>query len=511
MKKDYKFSFSRIIIISLLMLIQIGIIGLVIWKLSEEFVYLYAFFIILSFVVVIYIVSRNDNPSYKLAWVIPVLLFPVFGGLFYLIFGRNRMNKKFKNTMTGNYGDTYELLEQSQEILEEIKQSNKSIYNMVNYIKKYSESPIYKNTITEYLSPGEKFYERLLQELKGAKHYIFMEYFIIHEGVMWDTILEILSDKAKAGVDVRLIYDDAGCINTLPSKYFKIIESLNIKCTVFNPFIPVLSAVFNNRDHRKITVIDGHTAFTGGINLSDEYINKVVRFGYFKDASIMIKGDGVWNFTVMFLQMWSSITNEVINYESYRPRVYHQKEFESDGYVQPYGDSPFDDELVGENVYLNIINKATEYVYICTPYLIIDNELVTALTLAVKSGIDVRIITPHIEDKPYIHIVTRSYYAQLISAGIKIYEYTPGFIHSKTFVSDDQVGVVGTINMDYRSLYLHFECGVFLYKTKSVKQIKNDFLELLKHSQEITIKDTKNIKLRTRLFRSILRVLAPLM
>lgn len=511
MKKDFKFSFSRIIIIALLMLMQIGLIGLVVWKLTEEFVYLYVLCMFLSFCVVIYIVSRNDNPSYKLAWVIPVLLFPVFGGLFYLIFGRKRMHKKFKNTIKGSYGDTENLLKQNQEILEEIKSSNKAVYNMVNYITKYSSSPIYKNTISEYLSPGEKFYSKFIEELKAAKHYIFLEYFIIHEGVMWDTILEILSDKAKEGVDVRLIYDDAGCINTLPSKYYKIIESLNIKCVVFNPFIPVLSAVFNNRDHRKITVIDGHTAFTGGINLSDEYINEVVRFGYFKDAAIMIKGDGVWNFTVMFLQMWLSIKNEKIDYEKYRPRFYHTSEFKSDGYVEPYGDSPFGDELVGENVYLNIINKATEYVYICTPYLIVDNELVTALTLAVKSGIDVRIITPHIEDKPYIHILTRSYYAQLIKAGIKIYEYTPGFIHSKTFVSDDEVGVVGTINMDYRSLYLHFECGVFLYKTQSVLQIKEDFLEILKQSKEITIQDTRNIKLKTRLFRSILRVLAPLM
>ena len=318
-------------------------------------------------------------------------------------------------------------------------------------------------------------------------------------------------EKVKEGVDVRLLYDDMGCITTLPNKYHEKMEKLGIKCQVFNKFIPILSIIVNNRDHRKITVIDGHTAFTGGINLADEYINEVVRFGHWKDASIMIKGEAVWNLTVMFLQVWNFIGFNKEDYNKYRPKIYHLDEFGSDGYVQPYGDSPYDNELVGENVYLNIINKAKDYIYINTPYLIIDNELVTALTLAAKSGVDVRIVTPFIEDKWYAHIVTRAYYAQLIEAGVKIYEYTPGFIHSKTFVCDDEIGVVGTINMDYRSLYLHFECGVFLYKTKSVMQIKEDFLNILDVSQNITLEDTKKVKWSNRFLRAILRVFAPLM
>ncbi|MGV2643027.1 cardiolipin synthase, partial [Clostridium perfringens] len=251
--------------------------------------------------------------------------------------------------------------------------------------------------------------------------------------------------------------------------------------------------------------------FTGGINLADEYINEIVRFGHWKDASIMIKGDAVWNLTVMFLQIWNFYSEGKEQYEKYYPYFHHEDEFESDGYVQPYGDSPLDDEIVGENVYLNIINKAKDYVYINTPYLIIDNELVTALTLAAKSGIDVRIVTPHIEDKWYAHIVTRAYYPQLIESGVKIYEYTPGFIHSKTFVSDDEIGIVGTINMDYRSLYLHFECGVWLYKTKSVGQIKDDFLKTLEKCQRITLEDCAKVKVPTRILRSIIRVFAPLM
>ena len=302
-----------------------------------------------------------------------------------------------------------------------------------------------------------------------------------------------------------------GCITTLPNKYHEKMEKLGIKCQVFNKFIPILSIIVNNRDHRKITVIDGHTAFTGGINLADEYINEIVRFGHWKDASIMIKGEAVWNLTVMFLQVWNFVGFNREDYNKYRPKMYHSDDFATDGYVQPYGDSPYDNELVGENVYLNIINKAKDYIYINTPYLIIDNELVTALTLAAKSGVDVRIVTPFIEDKWYAHIVTRAYYAQLIEAGVKIYEYIPGFIHSKTFVCDDEIGVVGTINMDYRSLYLHFECGVFLYKTKSVMQIKEDFLNILEVSQNITLEDTKKVKWFNRFLRAILRVFAPLM
>lgn len=511
MKKLFDILFSRILIVAVLLLFQLFLLGFAIVKLTNQFVYLYGFFVILSLVVIVYIVSRTDNPSYKLAWVIPVALVPILGGLLYLLFGGNKMGVKLKNQIEVKYKEIIELLEQDESIITEIEEQDKSIANQVKYLKNFSAFPVHKNTITEYLSPGEVFFEKLIEELKNAKHFIFMEYFIIHEGVMWNTILDILEEKAKEGLDVRLIYDDIGCITTLPRNYHKDMNKRGIKCIVFNEVMPIVSAVLNNRDHRKITVIDGHTAFTGGINLADEYINEIVRFGHWKDASIMIKGDAVWNFTVMFLQVWTFSKKEDIDYSKYRPETYLNKKFESDGYVQPYGDSPYDNELVGENVYLNIINKAKDYVYINTPYLIIDNELVTALTLAAKSGVDIRIVTPHIEDKWYAHIVTRSNYAQLIEVGVKVYEYTPGFIHSKTFVADDEVGVVGTINMDYRSLYLHFECGVLLYKTKSVLQIKEDFIRTLDKCVQITLEDTKKVTWFTRLVRSILRVFAPLM
>lgn len=506
-----KFLFSRMIIVGVLILLQLGILTFAIWKVTEEFVYLYAAFSVVSIIAAVYIFSTKDNPSYKLAWIVPVLLVPVFGGLFYLLFGLKKTTKKFRSRMLNIHNETSSLLMQDKHILNEIQKEDKSIANQIRYLNEYAASPIYKNTITKYLSPGEEFFEELKKELKKAQKYIFLEYFIIQEGLMWDSILEILEEKIKEGVEVRLIYDDMGCLRTLPYKYNEKLEKKGIRCLVFNPFVPFLSIIMNNRDHRKIAVIDGHTAFTGGINLADEYINEINRFGHWKDSALMIKGEAVWNLTMMFLQSWQFNCGEKADYEKYKPYVNYKEEFETDGYVQPYGDSPLDDETVGENVYLNIINKAKDYVYITTPYLIVDNELVTALTLAAKNGVEVIIITPHKEDKWYVHMVTRAYYAQLIEAGVKIYEYTPGFIHSKTFVSDDEIGVIGTINMDYRSLYLHFECGVLLYKTKSLVEIKEDFIKTLESCRLITIEDCHQVKWSNKFITALLRVFAPLM
>ena len=351
----------------------------------------------------------------------------------------------------------------------------------------------------------------MIEELKKAKHYIFIEYFIIEEGFMWDSVLDILIKKVREGVDVRVIYDDFGCICKLPHHYDEKLRELGIKCVVFNPVTPVVTVRHNTRDHRKILVIDGHTGFTGGINLADEYINRVERFGHWKDASIMLKGDAVWSLTVMFLQTWNFYNNFIEDYDNYRPEKFKVEEIESDGYVQPYGDSPLDNERLGEFTYLNMINRAKDYIYINTPYFIVDNEITTALELAAKSGVDVRIVTPCVPDKWYVHILTRSYYEQLISVGVKIYEYTPGFIHSKTFVCDDELGVVGTINLDFRSLYFHFECGIWLYKTKSVMEIKEDFLKTLDVCHEVTLEECRNVKWYIRIIRSFLRVFAPLM
>ncbi|MDF2567091.1 MAG: cls [Oscillospiraceae bacterium] len=502
-----KFLTSRVFSIGALIGIQATIIALLISFLSSYFFYFYLFFIVLSISITVYIISQKDNPAYKLAWIIPILLLPVFGGLFYLLFGKRNISPKMKKKIFDLFNSTKKLLKQDPDIVAEIENLSQSTAKQIKYLSTISMHPICKNTQAELLTPGEVMFDRLVNELKKAEKFIFLEYFIIQEGKMWDTVLDIITEKIKNGVDVRLIYDDLGSISVLPTGYHKKLRELGIKTCVFNPFKPSLDVFMNYRDHRKITVIDGNIGFTGGINLADEYINEYDKHGYWKDTSVVIEGDAVWNLTVLFLQLWHYISDEDPLYEEYRPTV----SCESDGYVQPFGDSPIDDHLVGEAAYMNMINNATKYVYITTPYLILDNEMSTALSLAAQSGIDVRIITPHHPDKKFVHEVTRSHYHNLIEAGVKIYEFTPGFIHSKTVVVDDELGIVGTTNFDFRSFYLHFECGVFFYRSKVVEQVYEDFMDTLKVSKEVTLEDCKKVSIPRQIYRSTLRLFAPLM
>lgn len=327
---------------------------------------------------------------------------------------------------------------------------------------------------------------------------------------MWDTVLEILKHKAAEGVEVRIIYDDIGCFLRLPKNYTKRLDDFGIKCIVFNPFRPFFTAIQNHRDHRKIVSIDGEVAFTGGINLADEYINEIQRFGHWKDTAVMLRGAAAWSLTLMFLEMWAVAGNTAEDYSRFYPYGDKPLPHESDGFVQPYCDTPMDRENVSEHIYLHILSRAQDYVYICTPYLIIDETMSSALTLAAKSGVDVRIITPHIPDKKAVHATTRSHYHELISAGVRIYEYSKGFMHSKTFVSDDRVATVGTANLDFRSLYLHFECGACLYDSKTVLDVKKDFLDTLDTCVEIT-PDQFKVTSRNRLLRAILRLYSPMM
>ena len=401
-------------------------------------------------------------------------------------------------------------------VLDILHRENENMARQAEYLSKVAHYPVYRNTETKYYPDGESLFIDMVDALKEAKHFIFMEYFIIDNGEMWGTVLDILEQKASEGLDVRMIYDDVGCVNTLPARFYKQLQERGIKCQVFNPFRPFISIVLNNRDHRKIMVVDGHTGFTGGINLADEYINKKMRFGHWKDTGVRICGEAVWNFTIMFLQMWCSITGETRDLQgdsakAFSPNRYWDGPPGDDGYVQPYGDSPLDEETVGENVYLQMIANARRYIYIFTPYLIIDNEMMTALCLAAKSGLDVRIVTPGIPDKRFVFLLTRSYYAQLLDAGVRIFEYNPGFIHAKCFVCDDEVAAVGTINLDYRSLYLHFECSVWMYKSRAVMEVKEDVLETLDVSTEMTVSEVKGWKLPVRMLQSLLRLLAPML
>ena len=509
MKKILRFITQRVVITALLIVLQALLLFGFIWKLDNYFVYFYAGSVLLSLLITLGIINSKSNPAYKIAWLIPILLFPVFGGLVYLLFGSDRTGRYLRKKLQGIGTEMDNVIGEAHR-RSGAEQLPPDAANQSRYISHCAYCPPYQNTTTEYLPLGEVKFERMVEELKKAKHYIFLEYFIIQEGKMWNTILDILRQKAAEGVDVRVIYDDMGCIMILPTGYDRTLERMGIKCRIFNPFVPILSSRFNTRDHRKICVIDGNVGFTGGINLADEYINAYEKHGHWKDTSILLKGEAVFNLTVMFLSMWDYLdgTTGKTDYSRYYPTVWDEN---AKGYVQPFADNPLDDEAVGETVYLNLINKAKRYVYITTPYLILSSEMITALTSAAKCGVDVRIITPHVPDKWYVHAVSRSHYQTLIEAGVKIYEYTPGFIHAKTFVVDDDYAVVGTINLDYRSLYLHFECAVWMYQTPSVAQVRDDFFKTQQISQEITLEECRSLSFPRRLGRSVLRVFAPLM
>ncbi len=465
---------------------------------------------LVSFFVCVYIVSRKNTGAYKLTWVFMILLFPVFGGLFYLLFRFQSTTRKFSKKIAKAEKKARALLALERDAYAESTRLLSQHKSQINYLQNYAGFPIFNNTKTKYLTPGEKKHEQLLCELKKAEKYIFLEYFIIREGVMWSSILDILKEKAAQGVKVRVIYDDFGCLFHLPKDYDKTLQSMGIECVVFNPFKPMLTTVQNNRDHRKIAVIDGKVAFTGGVNLADEYINAIERFGHWKDAAIMLEGKAAWSFTLMFLQTWELCSGVDEDYRQYYPWDGDNYPQFFDGYSQPYADSPMDKENVGEQVYLQIINNANNYVYINTPYLIIDDSMISALCLAAKSGVDVRIVTPHKWDKWAVHMTTRSYYRELIDAGVKVYEYSKGFIHSKTFVSDDTTATVGTTNLDFRSLYLHFECGVLTFGSNAVKEVKEDFLATLSNCQQIIEKDCKQ-SIFMRIFQDLMRVIAPIL
>lgn len=513
-QKNYPLFLDKLVAVFLIVLIQLWFMLMIFFRLHEKYMEIQFVMSLLSILVVVYIINRPINPSYKLAWCITILFIPVFGGLFYLLLSVNITRRKFRSSIRSAVAEAKTHLKQDDEVLHHIESISKHAAPQAAYIHNSTKYPVYENTSVEYYASGEEMFLRMLEELEKAKHFIFMEYFIIHEGAFWDSVLDILKRKAQEGLDIRVIYDDMGSISTLPKDYPLILEQYGIKCYAFNPLRPILSLRLNNRDHRKILVIDGHTSFTGGINLADEYINHLEMNGYWKDTGVMLKGEATWNFTNMFLQLWQHLSDENVDFESYHIPM---SEFPDDckdvgdGFVQPYADNPLFSEVVAENVYLNMIHRATKYIYITTPYLIVDNEMITALTLAAESGIDVRIVTPGIPDKKYVFMMTRSFYEPLTKAGVKIYEYTPGFIHAKMMVVDDVYAVVGSINLDFRSLYLHFECAAFLYHSQVIEDIKEDIEETIKVSQEITYDYCLSLNRPYRLWQSLLRLYAPLL
>lgn len=479
-KSLFSFLFNRLTISAFLVLLQFFGLLWILTELQGRMLHVYQALQILSIVIVIWLIRKPDNPAYKMPWIIIILIFAPFGTFFYLLWGNTPFNRARLVKIKPLHIDRFEQFCASD--TRSLCTSLPRFRRNCEYLQNIADMPAWKNTSSEFFPLGEYMFHSMLIELKKAKRFIFMEYFIIEPGIMWDSILEILKEKAAAGVEVRVMYDDVGCISTLPMGYHKKLEAVGIQVVRFNRFLPTLNTYLNYRDHRKICVIDGNVGYTGGINLADEYINEKERFGHWKDSAVKLTGTGVINLTALFLQLWDfSIGTETHNIAQYAPTVLAP----SDGYVQAFADSPLDNFNVSEIVFMNIISTATRSVYITTPYLTLDNEMITALCTAAQSGIDVRIVTPGIPDKKTVYAVTRSYYRQLIAAGVRIYEYTPGFLHEKMIVADHDIAVVGTINMDFRSFYLHFECGTVFYRSSMVDKVRSDILETIGKSQEI--------------------------
>ena len=470
--------------------------------------YLYSGLTAFNGVLILHLANRPVNPSIKISWILLVVLLPPFGIFLYAFVEMDWGHRVLNRRLSALVEESGRRLPDRSEFRARLRRENPELGGLAQYTWKHGYYDPYDSTSAEYFPDGESALEAILREIDRAEKFIFMEFFIIDEGIMWGRVLKKLEEKVEQGVEVRVLYDGTCALFRLPYRYPKMLGQLGIQCKMFAPLRPLVSTHYNNRDHRKILVVDGKVAFTGGINLADEYINAKTLFGHWKDNALMLRGEAVRSFTLMFLQMWNldGKSEDFSQYLSVRESVPG-----APGWVLPYGDSPLDDERVGEMIYLDIINRAQRYVHIMTPYLILDNEMITALTFAAKRGVEVSIILPHKPDKRYAFALAKTHYRELIHAGVHILEYTPGFVHAKTFVSDDIKAVVGTINLDYRSLYLHFECAAYLYDMPAVGAVEHDFRRTARQCQEIRMEDVRRISVLTRAAGWLLKVLAPLM
>ena len=493
----------RALIALICLVLQLTVFYFIYKFITDKFEFLDIIYSFICLYIILKIIKDSRSYSYTLPWIMIFMMIPIEGSIIYLTIKFNIKLNRFINHIKKEEKFSKQYLVQDESIRKEyIKNSS------IRYISDFSKYPVTTNNDVEYFSLGDYSLDTILEELKKAKKFIFIEYFIIHEGKMWNSMLEVLEEKVKEGVEVRVMYDDLGSLTTLTGNYFKKLRKKGIKCIAFNRLLPFAGVVMNNRDHRKILVIDGKVAFSGGINIADEYINIGSKYGHWKDNCMKITGDAVWNYTVMFLTLWNASKKEDEDYTKYKYTYKSKKEFK--GFVAPYGENPLDEETHGEDIYLNIINNANDYVYIFTPYLIIDTDVLDSLILASKRGVDVRIVIPYIPDKKMVYVVSESYIEPLVKAGVKIYKYEPGFIHAKVFVSDDIRATVGTLNMDYRSLYLHFECGCYFEKAPVIKDIKKDALETMEKSLLVNENMKKPNKLKS-FWQSVLRLFAPLM
>ena len=494
---------NRVTVTFVLILVELGWMASLYLRLTEYVAWLNGVLTVAGVLIILFLVRKDENPAYTIAWMALIGITPVFGGLMYLFWGNKRPSRRMRRRMAAVDRRHRGLVAQHPDQVEGLPPRAKAL---TDYVARYGPWPAWQDTAARYYSSGEEMFPHLLDDLRRAEKFIFLETFIIRPGKMWDAVEAILREKAAAGVDVRVIYDDMGCLTTVPSGFVIRLEQAHIRCIPFNPVVPLVSLVMNHRDHRKIVVIDGNVAYNGGTNFADEYINAEERFGYWKDAAIRLEGSAVWNFTVMFLNFWNAFRPMEEDYSPFRPTV----RAAADGVVQPYADSPLDEERLAESVYRDIIDQAERYVYIFTPYLAIGEDLLNSLKLAAKRGVDVRLVLPGIPDKKMVFRLSRSYYLPLLRAGVKVYEFTPGFVHSKCYVSDDRCAVVGSINMDYRSLYLHFECGTLLLGSSQVAAVRADAERTFPQCHRIALSDCRTSLLGT-LLDDVLRLISPLL
>ena len=510
MRRLFKLVFSNKFITWAILLLQVAVLVAGYYGMRD-----YSFLILgatsgLGALLLVYEINRHESPEFKMTWMLVIAIIPIFGALLYIYMRFGFISRSIAAHHTRVKGAIKPYIIKDDEAAQKIAETNQKLNGLAYYLLNSADAPVYSNSDVKYFELGEIMYEDMKEKMEAAKKFIFMEFFIINGfSSMWTELLDILSRKVSEGVEVRLMYDGMGSLTTLPKNFAETLDRAGIKHTVFAPVMPLLSTYQNNRDHRKIIVIDGEVAFTGGINIADEYVNRIRRFGHWKDNGICITGGAVSRLTALFLEMWNTVMPD--NIEHYGRYIRTSTPCETEGYVIPYGDCPLDEIQVGKRVYMDIINRAERYVYIMTPYLVIDNEMLEALRFAVERGVDVKIIIPHHPDKVYAYWLAHTYFPELIEAGVKMYEYTPGFIHAKTLVADDEQAIIGTINFDFRSFYLHYECAVLLYGNEAVSDIKRDFDETEKICQSISMAEYKKFNLLTKLMGRVIRTLAPLL
>lgn len=504
--------FTRFGLVLIMLIAQIALL-LMIWGWFEQIFtrYIVGGQTIIVLMVMIYVLNTSMDSTAKLSWMLLISAMPLFGTMLFLWTRTEIGHREIKLKLAKMDRRSRRTFKQDDEIIEKIKKSDTLSASLANYIYNIGGNPAHEMTEVEYFPLGDDKFLTMIDELRKAKDFIFLEYFIIEEGHMWGNVLEVLAQKAKLGVEVKVMYDGTCEFTKLPYNYPKMLKKFGIECKMWEPIKPVVTSTYNYRDHRKILVIDGKTAFCGGINLADEYINIGSKFGHWKDSAIMLKGSAVDNLTLMFLQMWNVTEKDIDKDEFSKYFNHYEKNPSAKGYIIPYGESPLNDHKIAEAVYMDMLNTARKYVYIMTPYLVLDDELSMALRYAAEKGVDVRLILPGIPDKKLVWALSKSHYKRLVSAGVKIYEYTPGFVHSKIFLSDDRKAVVGTINLDYRSLYHHFECGAYMLDIPCIEEIAEDFEETFEKCRRITPQTIKHEKVWIKFFGAVMKLIAPLL